>query len=74
MQQQDEKVNSSMLPADAGCIVDNIDAVTAIYQAVCFGEPLMSRIVTVTGDAVQNPCNFEVPFGMPVRTFRAGRR
>ena len=58
------KVNSSMLPADAGCIVDNIDTVTAIYQAVRFGEPLMSRIVTVTGDAVQNPCNFEVPVGM----------
>ena len=53
-----------MLPADAGCIVDNIDTVTAIYQAVRFGEPLMSRIVTVTGDAVQNPCNFEVPVGM----------
>ena len=58
------KVNSSMLPADAGCIVDNIDTVTAIYQAVRFGEPLMSRIVTVTGDAVQNPCNFEVPVGI----------
>ena len=58
------KVNSSMLPADAGCIVDNIDTVTAIYQAVRFGEPLMSRIVTVTGDAVQNPCNFEVSVGM----------
>ena len=43
---------------------DNIDTVTAIYQAVRFGEPLMSRIVTVTGDAVQNPCNFEVPVGM----------
>lgn len=44
--------------------MDNIDTVTAIYQAVRFGEPLMSRIVTVTGDAVQNPCNFEVPVGM----------
>ena len=53
-----------MLPADAGCIEDHIDTVTAIYQAVRFGEPLMSRIVTVTGDAVQNPCNFEVPVGM----------
>lgn len=29
------KVNSSMLPADAGCIVDNIDTVIAIYMAVC---------------------------------------
>ena len=37
------KVNSSMLPADAGCIVDNIDTVTAIYQAVRFGEPMMGK-------------------------------
>ena len=29
------KVNSSMLPADAGCIVDNVDTMRAIYQAVC---------------------------------------
>ena len=46
------KVNSSMLPADAGCIVDNIDTIIAIYMAVCKTTPLMRRIVTVTGDAV----------------------
>ena len=42
------KVNSSMLPADAGCIVNNIDTVIAIYMAVCKTTPLMRRIVTVT--------------------------
>lgn len=58
------KINSSMLPADAGCIVDNIDTVAAIYQAVIKGEPLMSRIITVTGDAVKEPKNLLVPMGM----------
>ncbi len=57
------KVNSSMLPADAGCIVDNVDTVIAIYMAVCKTTPLMRRIVTVTGDAVANPQNYNVKIG-----------
>lgn len=57
------KVNSSMLPADAGCIVDNIDTVIAVYMAVCKTTPLMRRIVTVTGDAVTDPRNFNVKIG-----------
>lgn len=57
------KVNSSMLPADAGCIVDNVDTVISIYMAVCKSTPLMRRIVTVTGDAVVNPQNFKVKIG-----------
>lgn len=56
-------INSSMLPADAGCIVDNIDTVANIYKAVMLGEPLVQRIVTVTGDAIKEPQNFEVRTG-----------
>lgn len=57
-------INSSMLPADAGCVVDNVDTVVAIYHAVAEGKPLMNRIVTVTGDAVNDPRNFYVRIGM----------
>ena len=57
------KVNSSMLPADVGCIVDNVDTVRAIYEAVCKSTPLMERIVTVSGDAVAEPGNFRVKLG-----------
>lgn len=57
------KINSSMLPADAGCIVDNVDTVSSIYMAVCMSTPLMRRIVTVTGDAINSPCNFDVRTG-----------
>lgn len=57
------KINSSMLPADAGCIVDNVDTIVAIYHAVVEGKPLMNRIVTVTGDAIAEPRNFIVRIG-----------
>ncbi len=56
-------VNSSMLPADAGCIVDNIDTVIAIYNAVCKQTPLIRKIITVTGDAIADPRNFSVKLG-----------
>ncbi|MBR6329513.1 MAG: electron transport complex subunit RsxC [Lachnospiraceae bacterium] len=56
-------INSKMLPADAGCIVDNADTLIAIYEAVTKEIPLIDRIVTVTGDAVADPKNFRVPIG-----------
>ena len=56
-------INSGMLPADAGCVVDNVDTIVAIYHAVMLGKPLMNRIVTVTGDAVADPRNFIVRIG-----------
>lgn len=56
-------INSSMLPADAGCVVNNVDTVIAIYHAVMEGKPLIHRIVTVTGDAIAKPQNFKVRIG-----------
>ncbi len=58
-----KKINSSMLPADAGCIVDNCDTVISVYRAVCESTPLMRRVVTVTGDAVNSPRNLIVKTG-----------
>lgn len=57
------KINSGKLPADAGCIVNNVDTMVAVYRAVAEGRPLMERIVTVTGDAVAEPRNFRVRIG-----------
>ena len=45
-------INSSMLPADAGCVVDNVETLISIHRAVITGKPLMERVVTVSGDAV----------------------
>lgn len=61
------EINSKMLPADAGCIVHNIDTIASIYQAVYEGRPLTRRIVTVTGDAVNSTHNYYVYLGTNMR-------
>ena len=60
-------INSKMLPADAGCIVDNVETIVAIYNAVKLGKPLTNRIFTVTGDAVSDPRNFYISIGTNYR-------
>ena len=59
-------INASMLPADAGCIVNNVDTVVSVYHAIIEKRPLTERIVTVTGDAIRNPQNYLVPIGSNV--------
>lgn len=56
-------INSTMLPADAGCVVDNVETVISIYNAVVKGIPSMERVVTVSGDGIANPGNYKVLFG-----------
>ena len=56
-------LNSKMLPADVGCVVNNVDTVVAVYMAVCKNTPLMRRIITVTGSGIANPGNFSVKTG-----------
>ena len=57
------KINSTMLPADAGCVVDNVETLIAIHNAVVHGKPVMERVVTVSGDGVNEPGNFRVLIG-----------
>ncbi|MEE1249786.1 MAG: electron transport complex subunit RsxC [Lachnospiraceae bacterium] len=56
-------INSKMLPADAGCVVDNVETMVSVYNAVKLGKPVMERIFTVTGDAVNDACNFRFLLG-----------
>ena len=56
-------INSSMLPADAGCVVDNVETLIGIHHAVIDGRPVIERIVTVSGEGVKEPGNFKVLFG-----------
>lgn len=57
------KINSTKLPYEEGCIVNNTDTMIAIYMAVAESTPLMRRVVTVTGDAIKDPRNFSVKVG-----------
>ena len=56
-------INSKMLPADAGCIVDNIETILAVYDAVKSGKPVMKRVACISGDAVVQPSNFLYSIG-----------
>ncbi|MCD8147223.1 MAG: electron transport complex subunit RsxC [Clostridiales bacterium] len=57
------KMTSDDIPANLGCIVNNVTTLAAIYHAVCLNEPLMEKGFTVTGDAVAEPHNFLVKIG-----------
>jgi len=55
------------LPADVGCIVNNIDTIVAVQKAVYERMPLIRRIVTVSGGAIKEPQNFQVKIGVSYR-------
>jgi len=62
-----KEVPMGKLPMDVGCIVINIGTVAEIYRALAHGIPLHRRIVTVSGDAINNPSNLYVPLGTPFK-------
>ena len=57
------QVPSGGLPAAVGCAVFNSATCKAIHDAVYLGQPLIRRIVTVSGDIVMHPMNLMVPIG-----------
>jgi electron transport complex protein RnfC len=61
-----EEVPSQGLPADLGIVCHNVGTAAAVARALLHGEPLISRIVTVTGEGVRNPGNLEVRIGTPM--------
>ena len=61
-----EEVPSQGLPADLGIVCHNVGTAAAISRALGRGEPLISRVVTVTGAGVAEPCNLEVRIGTPI--------
>ena len=58
-----KRINSSKTAEDARCVVLNSDTVYAICNAVTFGKPMYKRLMTVSGECVQNPKNMEVSIG-----------
>jgi len=59
------KVPAGGLPMDIGVVVNNVATALAIYEAVVEGKPLIQRMLTVTGDAVENPGNIIARIGTP---------
>lgn len=61
-----QEVPSGKLPVELGIICQNVGSAHAVYRAICKGEPLLSRITTVSGKACTAPGNFEALIGTPV--------
>jgi H+/Na+-translocating ferredoxin:NAD+ oxidoreductase subunit C len=61
-----KQVPSGGLPAHIGIVCQNVGTTVAVHDAIVHGRPLISRITTVTGEAVLNPGNFEVLLGTPM--------
>lgn len=61
------EVPSGGLPADAGVVVNNVGTAAAVAKAIKTGMPLIERIVTVTGEGVNNPKNLIVKIGTSFR-------
>ncbi|MBQ1961832.1 MAG: electron transport complex subunit RsxC [Clostridia bacterium] len=54
------------LPSDVGCIVMNITSIGTLYRFINTGMPLVSKRVTLEGDAIKEPKNIIVPIGTPI--------
>ncbi|MCX7627093.1 MAG: electron transport complex subunit RsxC [Methylophilaceae bacterium] len=61
------EVPSGKLPSEIGVQCFNVATAYAVHRFIDHGEPVISRIVTVTGK-VARPGNFEVPLGMAIET------
>jgi len=61
------EVPSNGIPAKIGVVCQNVATAAAVADAVLAGRPLISRIVTVTGEGIAAPCNLEALVGTPAR-------
>jgi len=57
---------SGQRPSDVGVLCHSVATARAVFKAITTGEPLISRVTTVTGSALRNPVNVEVLIGTPV--------
>ncbi|MFT6265733.1 MAG: electron transport complex protein RnfC [Oleiphilaceae bacterium] len=62
----DKEVPNGKIPADIGVMCQNVGTAAAIYRAVRFGEPLISRVTTLTGEGIEQPGNVEALIGTPI--------
>ncbi|AFS78011.1 electron transport complex protein, subunit C [Gottschalkia acidurici 9a] len=61
------KVPVGGLPMDVGVVVNNVGTAAAVATAIQTGMPLIERIVTITGGAINTPKNLIVKLGTPFK-------
>ncbi len=55
------------LPIEVGCVVCNCTTVAEIGKYLKTGVPLVEKVVTVDGDAIETPKNVIAPIGTPIK-------
>lgn len=60
------EVPSDGLPPDVGVVCQNVGTAAAVARWIRDGEPLISRIVSVTGSGVREPANLQARIGTPI--------
>lgn len=60
------EIPSGKLPLDVGAVVVNVGTAYAIFNAIVYSKPLIERIVTVSGECINKPCNLIAPIGVKV--------
>lgn len=60
------EIPGDQLPIAHGLVCLNVGTVHALQRALGHGEPLLERIVTLSGGACRVPANYRVPLGTPV--------
>ncbi|MEJ2054398.1 MAG: electron transport complex subunit RsxC [Calditrichaceae bacterium] len=62
----DREVPSKGLPMDVGVVVQNVATILSVHNAFYHNRPLMERVVTISGNLVNNPGNIVLPVGTPI--------
>ncbi|MGL5122950.1 MAG: electron transport complex subunit RsxC [Fusobacteriaceae bacterium] len=60
------EVPSGKLPLNVGVVVQNTGTAAAVFSAIVEGKPLIEKVVTVSGLAVENPKNLISLIGTPI--------
>ncbi|MGP1929518.1 MAG: electron transport complex subunit RsxC, partial [Arsenophonus sp. ER-BJ3-MAG3] len=60
------EIPNDVHPSFIGILIENISTVYAIKRAIIDGEPLIERVITLTGNAIKKPVNYWVRFGTPL--------
>ena len=60
-----QEVPANKLPAELGILCQNVGTIVAVHDAIIAGQPLISRITTLTGQALAKPMNVECLIGTP---------
>ena len=58
-----KEIPSNGLPIDIGVVCHNVATAAAICETIEAGKPLISRVMTLTGEALESPCNLEILVG-----------